>query len=138
MKREDDSEKLLRHDLHYLRCIIARVVELYPIRTSKDRDTLGVLQDYLVWLMADSMTDEELARRLVRIMARLQEELHAEAENSRARDTDPTAPAFYEGFLHGLEQSIGFRHGVDFLLDEEIDRREFHKAWEQTKERLGL
>jgi len=138
LKREDDFEKLLRHDLHYLRCIIARVVELYPIRTSKDRDTLGVLQDYLVWLTADAMTDEELARHLVHTMAKLQEELHAEAENSRARDRDPTAPAFYEGFLHGLEQSISFRHGVDLLLDEEIDRREFHEAWGQVKERLGL
>jgi hypothetical protein len=71
-------------------------------------------------------------------MAKLQEELHAEAENNRARDVDPAAPAFYEGFLHGLEQSISFRHGVDLLLDEEIDRREFHEAWGQVKERLGL
>ena len=99
---------------------------------------LGVLRDYLVWLTFDAVTDKEHARRLVHIMAKLQEELHAEAENSRARDTDPTAPAFYEGFLHGLEQSISFRDSVDLLLDEEIDRREFHKAWGQAKGRLGL
>lgn len=134
MKREDDSEKLLRHDLHYLRCIIARVVELSQLKTSEDRDTLEVLRDYLIWLTVDAMTDEELARHLVHILAKLQEELHAEAENSRARDKDPSAPAFYEGFLHGLEQSISFRHGVDLLLDEEIDRREFHKTWGQVKE----
>jgi hypothetical protein len=68
------------------------------MRASEDRDTLGVLQDYLVWLTFDAMTDEELARRIVRTMARLQEELHAEAENSRTRDMDSSAPAFYEGF----------------------------------------
>jgi hypothetical protein len=84
------------------------------------------------------MTDEKLARQLVPIFAMLQEALHAEAENSRARDRNPTAPAFYEGFLHGLEQSISFRYGVDLLLGEEIDRGEFHKTWGQTKERLGL
>jgi hypothetical protein len=138
LKREDDFEKLLRHDLHYLRCIIARVVELSPLKTSEDRDTLGVLRDYLVWLTFDAITDEKLARRLVHIMVKLQEELHAEAENNHTRDIDPTAPAFYEGFLHGLEQSISFSHGVDLLLDEEIDREEFEMIWRQAKERLGL
>ena len=128
----------LRHDLLYLRCIAKKAVRLYPRRTPEDKFMLGVLRDYLVWLTFDAVTDKEHARRLVHIMAKLQEELHAEAENSRARDTDPTAPAFYEGVLHGLEQSISFRDGVDLLLDEEIDRREFHKTWGQAKERLGL
>jgi hypothetical protein len=128
----------LRHDLLYLRCIAKKAVRLYPRRTPEDKFMFGVLRDYLVWLTADAMTDEELARRLVHILAKLQEELHAEVENSRARDTDPTAPAFYEGLLHGLEQSISFSYGVDLLLDEEIDRKEFHEAWGQVKERLGL
>lgn len=138
MKREDDFEKLFRRDLHYLRCIIARVIELSPNKTSEDREALGALQDYLVWLTFDAMTDEGLARQLVHILARLQEELHTEAENNHFRDTDPSAPAFYEGFLHGLEQSISFSHGVDLLFDEEIDREEFHKTWLQARERLGL
>jgi hypothetical protein len=128
----------LRHDLLYLRCIAKKAVRLYPRRAPEDKFMFGVLRDYLVWLTFDAVTDEGLARRLVHILVRLQEELHAEVENSRARDTDPTAPAFYEGFLHGLEQSISFSYGVDLLLDEEIDRKEFHEAWGQVKERLGL
>jgi hypothetical protein len=128
----------LRHDLLYLRCIAKKAVRLYPRRAPEDKFMFGVLRDYLVWLTFDAVTDEGLARRLVHILVRLQEELHAEVENSRARDTDPTAPAFYEGFLHGLEQSINFSYGVDLLLDEEIDRKEFHETWGQAKERLGL
>jgi len=128
----------LFHNLMFLRCVSSEAVRLHPVRTSEDRVALGALRDYFAWLTFDAMTDEELARRLVRTMARLQEELHAEAENSRARDRNPTAPAFYEGFLHGLEQFISFKYGVDLLLDEEIDRDEFHKAWGQVKERLGF
>ena len=128
----------LFHNLMVLRCVISKAIELHKRKTPEDRVTLGSLHDYFTWLTFDAMTDEKLARQLVHILARLQEELHAEVENSRARDTDPTAPAFYEGFLHGLEQSISFSYGVDLLLDEEIDRGEFHEAWGQTKGRLGL
>jgi hypothetical protein len=134
----ESAETSLCHDLIFLRYVASEAVRLHPGRTPEDRVTLGVLRDYFTWLTFDAVTDEELARHLVCIMAKLQEELHAEAENSRARDIDPTAPAFYEGFLHGLEQSISFSHGVDLLLDEEIDREEFHKTWGQAKERLGL
>ena len=134
----ESAETSLCHDLIFLRYVASEAVRLHPGRTPEDRVTLGVLRDYFTWLTFDAVTNEGLARRLVHTIARLQEELHAEAENSHARDRDPSAPAFYEGFLHGLEQSISFSHGVDLLLDEEIDRREFHKTWGQAKERLGL
>ena len=122
----------------YLRCIASSAVRLHPERAPKDKFMLEVLRDYFAWLTVDTMTDEKIARRLVHILARLQEELHAEAENSRARDGDPSAPVFYEGFLHGLEQSVSFSHGVDLLFDEEINREEFHEAWGKIKEKLGL
>lgn len=128
----------LRHDLQYLRCIANETIRLHPGRTSEDRVTLGVLRDYLEWLAVDAMTDEALARRLVNTIAKLQEELHTNAESRHAKEIDPTAPAFYEGFLHGLEQSISFRYGVDLLLDEELSRGEFLESWEQTKEKIGL
>jgi hypothetical protein len=134
----ESAETSLCHDLIFLRYVASEAVRLHPGRTPEDRVTLGVLRDYFTWLTFDAVTDEGLARRLVRTIARLQEELYAEAENNHARDRDPTAPAFYEGFLHGLEQSISFSHGVDLLLDEEIDREEFKMIWRQAKERLGL
>lgn len=128
----------LSHNLIFLRCVISKATELHKRKTPEDRVTLGSLHDYFTWLTFDAMTNKKMSRQLVHILARLQEDLHAEAENSRARDRDPSAPAFYEGFLHGLEQSVSFRHGVDLLLDEEIDRGEFHKAWGQAKERLDF
>jgi len=131
-------EMHLHHDLINLRCIIAEAVRLHPGRTSEDRVTLGVLRDYIVWLAADALTDEGLARRLVHTMAKLQEDLHTKTESHHTQDTDTTAPSFYEGFLHGLEQAISFRYGVDLLLDEEISRGEFLESWEQIRERLGL
>jgi hypothetical protein len=128
----------LSHNLIFLRCVINKAIELHKRKTPEDRVTLGALHDYFAWLTFDVMTNEKMTRQLVHILARLQEELHAEAENNRARDRDPSAPAFYEGFLQGLEQSISFSHGVDLHLEEEIDRGEFHKAWGQAKGRLGL
>ena len=128
----------LRHDLQYLRCIANETIRLHLGRTPKDRVTLGVLRDYLAWLAVDAMTDEALARRLVNTIAKLQEELHTNAESHHTRDTDTTAPSFYEGFLHGLEQAISFRYGVDLLLDEELSRGEFLESWERTRKRLGL
>jgi hypothetical protein len=133
-----ETRTLLRQDPQYLRCIVAKVIEISPSEILEDRDTLGVLQDYLVWITVDAMSDEELARRLVKTLAKLQEELHTEAESRHACDLDTPSYAFYEGFLHGLEQAVSFRHGVDLLLDEEMDRGEFTEAWEQTRERLGL
>jgi len=128
----------LRHDLQYLRCIANETIRLHLGRTSEDRVTLGVLRDYIVWLAADALTDEGLARRLVHTMAKLQEDLHTKTESHHTQDTDTTAPSFYEGFLHGLEQAISFRYGVDLLLDEELSRGEFLESWERTRERLGL
>jgi len=113
-------------------------IRLHQKRTQEDRDVLGVLHDYLTWLAVDAMTDERLAKSLVHTLAKLQEELHAEAESRHAKEIDPTAPAFYEGFLHGLEQTISFRYGVDLLLDEELSQREFLESWERTRKRLGL
>ena len=131
-------EMHLPHDLINLRCIIAEAVRLHPGRTPEDRVTLGVLRDYFTWLVVDAMTDEGLAKSLVHTLAKLQEELHAEAESRHAKEIDPTATAFYAGFLHGLEQTISFRYGVDLLLDEELSQREFLESWERTRERLGL
>ena len=133
------SAKMIpRHDLLYLRCIAKESIRLQTGRNPEDRFTLSILRDYLSWLTVEAMTDEGLARRLVHTLAALQEELGAAVEADHARNLDPTAPAFYEGFLHGLEQAISFRYGVDLLLDEEIDRGEFLKSWERTRERLGL
>jgi hypothetical protein len=134
----ESAETSLCHNLIFLRCAISKAIKLHKRKTPEDRVTLGSLHDYFTWLTFDAMTDEKLAWQLVHILAWLQEELYAEAENSRARDRDPSAPAFYEGVLHGLEQSISFSYGVDLLLDEEIDRKEFHETWGQAKERLGL
>lgn len=132
------AQTLLRLDLLYLRCILTEAVNLHPCKTPEDGLNLIALRDYLIWLTMDAMQHEELARRLVPTLAKLQEELHAEAENHHAQDTDPTAPAFYEGFLHGLEQVVSFRHGIDFLLVEEISRKEFLKSWGRIREKLGL
>ena len=128
----------LRHDLINLRCIIEEAVRLHRGSSPEDRDTLGVLRDYIVWLAADALTDEGLARRLVHTMAKLQEDLHTKTESHHTQDTDITAPSFYEGFLHGLEQAISFSHGVDLLLDEELSRGDFLESWERTRARLGL
>lgn len=128
----------LRHDLMFLRSIVDEASRLHPGRTPEDLVTLGVLRDYLAWLAIDAMDDEQLARRLVYDTAKIQEELLTETEKNRALDIDPTSPAFYEGFLHGLEQAISFRCGVDLLLDEELSQREFLESWERTRKRLGL
>ena len=128
----------LRYDLINLRCIIEEAVRLHQGSSPEDRDTLGVLRDYLAWLAVDAMTDEGLARRLITTITKLQEELHTNAESRHAKEIDPTPPAFYEGFLHGLEQSISFKYGVDLLLDEELSRGEFLETWESTRKRLGL
>ena len=71
---------LLRHDLMFLKCFVKTAIMLHPGSSPEDRVTLGVLHDYLAWLAVDAMTDEALARRLVTTIAKLQEELHAEAE----------------------------------------------------------
>lgn len=78
----------------YLRLIVAEAVRLHPGRTPSDRVVLGNLRDYRMWLTIDAMREEKPARCLVPTFARLQVELHAEAESRRARDMDPTAPAF--------------------------------------------
>ncbi len=128
----------LRYDLINLRCIIEEAVRLHRGSSPEERVTLGVLRDYLAWLAVDAMTDEALARRFVHTIAKLQEELHTNAENRHAKEIDPTAPAFNAGFLHGLEQSISFKYSVDLLLDEELSRGEFLESWERTRKRLGL
>jgi len=133
------SAKMIpRHDLLYLRCVANESIRLQTGRNPEDRFTLSTLRDYLSWLTVDAMTDEGLARRFVHTLAALQEELGTAVEANHARNLDPTAPAFYEGFLHGLEQAISFSHGVDLLLDEELNRGEFLKSWGQTKKKVGL
>ena len=128
----------LRHDLMYLRCIVTEAVRLHPGRTPEDRVMLTDLREYLMWLTVDALQDETLARELVSILARLQEELNAVADDRRARHMDPTAPAFYEAFLRAMEQMLSFRYGEDLLVGGEISRGEFLHSWERTRQRLGL
>ena len=71
-------------------------------------------------------------------MARLQEELHTKTEIMKLLKADTAPTAYYEGFLHGLEQAISFSHGVDLLLNEEINQEDFLKTWEQTEKKLSL
>jgi len=132
------ARTFLRQDLLSLRCILTEAINLHPCKTPEDSLNLVSLRDYLIWLTIDAIQHEELARRLVPTLAKLQEELHTNAESRHAKEIDPTAPAFYEGFLHGLEQAISFSHGVDLLLDEELNRGEFLKSWGQTKKKVGL
>ena len=126
----------LRHDLLYLRCIITHAIRHHQAQTPEDSLTQATLQDYLTWLTTDAMQDKQLARKLVSTYARLQEELIAEAKKRLANDTDPSAPAFHEGFLHALEQTLSFKHGADLLLDEKISREDFLESWEQVMRRL--
>jgi len=126
----------LRHDLLYLRCIITHAIRHHQAQTPEDSLTQATLQDYLTWLTTDAMQDKQLARKLVSTYARLQEELNAEAKKRLANDTDPSAPAFHEGFLHALEQTLSFKHGADLLLDEKISREDFLESWEQVMRRL--
>ena len=132
------KSEIFRHDLMYLRLIVTETVSLQTAANTDERTTLGALRDYLTWLTTDAMQDKQLARKLVSTYARLQEELNAETRRRLAHDTDPSAPAFHEGFLHALEQTLSLTHGADLLLDEEISRAEFLESWEMTRERLGL
>lgn len=91
-----------------------------------------------MWLVMDALRDEALAREFVPILARLQEELNAVADDRRARQMDPTSPVFCEAFLSTMEQMFSFRYGEDLLVGGEISREEFLNAWERTRRRLGL
>ena len=134
----NNAQTFLRQDLLYLRCILTEAINLHPCQTPEDSLKQVALRDYLIWLTIDAMQYEELACRLVPTLAKLQEEFHANAEYNRTQDVDPTAQAFFEGFLYSLEQAISFRYGVDLLIDEEINRGEFLESWERTQERIGL
>ena len=127
----------LRHDLLYLRLIVTEAVTLQTVNTD-ERTTLGALRDYLSWLTTDAIHDKQLARKLVPTYARLQEELNAETRRRIAHDTDPSAPAFHEGFLHALEQTLNLSHATDLLLDEEISRIDFLESWEHTWSKTGI
>jgi len=128
----------LRHDLLYLRCILTHATERHRAQTPEDRLTEATLQDYLTWLTVDALKDEAHARSIAPTLARLQEELHAQAQHDRTRNRDPTPQAYHEGYLHALEQILSFTHGEDLTLGEEISRREFHESWDKTREKLGL
>jgi len=105
---------------------------------SGDRLAEATLQDYLTWLTLDALQDLAHARSIAPTLARLQEELHTQAQHNQTRNRDPTPQAYHEGYLHALEQILSFTHGEDLLLGEEISRREFHESWDKTRERLGL
>jgi len=130
------KSEIFRHDLIFLRLIVTEATSLQTTTNTDERTTLGALRDYLTWLTTDAMQDKQLARKLVPTYARLQEELNAETRRRLAHDTDPSAPAYHEGFLHALEQTLSFKHGVDLLLNEKITREEFLESWEQVMRRL--
>jgi hypothetical protein len=130
------KSEIFRHDLIFLRFIVTEATSLQTTTNTDERTTLGTLRDYLTWLTTDAMRDEQLARKLVPVFARLQEELNTETRKRLANETDPSAPAYHEGFLHALEQTLSFKHGTDLLLNEKISREEFHESWEQALRRL--
>jgi len=130
------KSEIFRYDLIYLRLIVTEAVSLQTAANTDERIILGALRDYLTWLTTDAMRDEQLARKLVSTYARLQEELNAETRKRLAHDTDTSAPAFHEGYLHALEQTLSFKHGADLLLDEKISREESPESWEQAIRRL--
>lgn len=133
-----ESMRTFRFDLFYLRSIVAEATNLYLKITPEERVTLEVLHDFLSWLTIEAMMNKAQAKRLVSTMARLQEELHTKTEIMKLLKADTTPTAYYEGFLHGLEQAISFSHGVDLLLNEEINQEDFLKTWEQTEKKLSL
>lgn len=134
----NDPKTTLRHDLLYLRCILAHAIKHHQAQTPNQRLTQATLRDYLTWLTTDALQDEELARHLAPTLARLQEELHTQAQNNHNRNADPTPHAYYEGYLHALENTLNHHHGEDLLLHEQITRPQFHQTWEQTRKTLGL
>ncbi|GAI43021.1 unnamed protein product, partial [marine sediment metagenome] len=81
---------------------------------------------------------EKLAQHLAPTLARLQEELHTQAQNNRTQDNDPTPHAYYEGYLHALENTLNLKYGEDLLLHEQITRQQFQQTWEKTRKTLGL
>jgi len=131
-------ETTLRHDLLYLRCIITHAINHHRAQTPSDCLTQATLQDYLTLLTTDALQDEKLAQRLAPTLARLQEELHKETETLRIQNKDPTPQAYYQGYLHSLENTLNHKHNTDLLLHEQIIRRQFHQTWEQTRKKLGL
>ena len=132
------DEKYLRHDLLYLRLIVTEAVTLQTAANTDERTTLGALRDYPTWLTIDAIHDKQLARKLAPTYARLQEELNAETKRRLAQGTDPSAPAFHEGFLLALEQTLNLSHATDLLLDEEISRIDFLESWERTRRKTGI
>jgi len=132
------STENLRHDLLYLRYILTHATERHRAQTPEDRFAQATLQDYLTWLTLDALQDPAHARSIAPTLARLQEELHAQAQHNQTRNRDPTPQAYHEGYLHALEQILSFTHGEDLLLGEEISRRMFLESWDKTRERLGL
>ena len=133
----NSNETTLRHDLLYLRCILTNAIK-HRAQTPSDRLTQATLQDYLTLLTIDALQDEGLARHLVPTLARLQEELHKETETLRTQNKDLTPHAYYQGYLHALENTLNHGHETDLLLHEQITRQQFHQTWERTRKTLGL
>jgi len=128
----------LRHDLEYLRRIVAEAVRLHQSRSIEDRVMLTDLRDYLTRLCIDAMEDEALARRLAPSLVQLWEELMVDAEDRRARYLDASAPAFYGAFLFNLMMARELEVGPENLLCRPISRTEFLESWEWTRSILGI
>jgi len=134
----NNSQTALRHDLPYLRCILTHATKHHTAQTPKDRLTQATLQDYLTWLTTDALKNKQQARHTAPTLARLQEELHTQTKHSQTQNTDPTPHAYYEGYLHALENTLNHHHREDLLLHEEITRQQFQETWEKTRKTLGL
>lgn len=128
----------LRHDLNYLRTIIAEAGNLRQGPAPRDKVILSVLRDYLTWLIVDALTDEALARELAPTLARLRDEMDDVARELRKKRRSTDTPAFYKGLLTAMVDLLSFRHGEDLLHGGPISRDEFEECWILTRKALNL
>jgi len=128
----------LRHDLNYLRTIITEAGALNPPRSSRDQALRSVLHDYLTWLAVDALDDETLARELVPILTKLQNEMDDVARDLRKKRRLTDIPAFYKTLLSAMVEILSFRYGEDLLHGAPISRDEFGECWLLTRKALDL
>lgn len=128
----------LRHDLNYLRTIIAEAGILHRGPTREDRALLSVLRDYLTWLVVDALDDEELAREVAPTLSLLRDEMDEVARELRRSRRVTYIPMFYKGLLSVMVEILSFRYGEDLLHGDPISRDEFTEAWELTRNALNL
>ena len=128
----------LRHDLQYLRLLVAEAIRLHVGRTKEELSMMEDLLEYLMWLTVDALEDEELARELTSGFGAIELQLFARADDLRARRLDPTAPAVFEMYLRTLKTVLAYRHRVSPSFREFYSRQKFLDSWERTRKTLGL